>query len=837
MTFDLRLLRTNFLRYPFCCVLTTVAVACAPAERREPLGSVQQRLPLVSEAQPVELPVDAPAPGSSVQLASNGTSHLSVWLQEDGSGSSRIQGAFVDDDGVPVPSKSFEIAPGSAGSVDIAWTGSNFFVVWSTWEPPAQRLFGQRISADGQFLDSEPRTLVADAGSIVSFDLVSGSDQALLIWSKSEAEVRYARVAQDGTSLDPEGRVIGPGAKPRVAWNGDHYVAVWFEDLSNYVEYEVLAARVASDGTLLDATARRLGAWPFGRLALAAGPNATLLAWTKVEDVDFECYACGADAYVTRLGPSLEVLDPGGIPVMVTSDSDTSCAAMPVGNDFLVATVSDHRVHLIPLSAAGKVGPSLGRMTGARDARLIPAGSGALGLFSTEGAVLAAPIAYEGFQNLDDVAASVSRRANRQQFPSLAADGAGEALLVWSDDRYGAMSVVGRRILPSGASPDANARRMGTSLRFGPKAARMDLDYFVVWASDDALQGEGPILGQFAGKSAPLDLSGGDLGREPNTACSGSTCCVVWRDPANNIRVSLVTSSGALSPIGYDIAQLSQPVEFPTHHPAVLAMEDRFLVLWYRGAATVELDGKVNPPSRTGGVPYHRFSAASNGQVALAAWTERQGDAPTQPAPTYAIVLDADGEYLLAKKLLLESSTDGLPTDSPPTVGWDGVSFLVVVRGRGYRVSPDARVLDPLEGFAVESADTSALRSLTPSTALYVGSRFDPSLGVARLFSQTIEREAGTLPTGTACEGNEECESGACEDGVCCQQACGVDEVCNLEPNPGQCVAVGTGEQGAAIAASGGCSVSRPIERRSASKVLFALIGLAFVFHRKRSGA
>jgi MYXO-CTERM domain-containing protein len=721
--------------------------------------------------------------------------------------------------------------------VDIAWTGSNFLVVWSTWDPPAQRLLARRISTDGQFLDSEPRSLVADAGSIVSFDLVAGSDQALLIWSKSEAEVRYARVAQDGASLDPEGRVLGPGAKPRVAWNGDHYVAVWFEDLSSYVEYEVLAARVASDGTLLDATARRLGVWPFGGLALAAGPNATLLAWTKIDGVDFECYSCEADAYVTRLGPSLEVLDPSGIPVMVTSDSDASCDVMALGNDFLVATVSDHRVHLIPLSAAGQVGPSLGRMTGARDARLTPAGSRALGLFSTDGAVLAAPIAYEGFQDLDAVAVPVSRTANRQQFPSLAADGAGEALLVWSDDRYGGMSIVGRRITSSGASPEANARRIGTSVKFGPKAARVDSDYLVVWASEGVPKGQGPVLGRFAERSVTLDLSGGGLGREPNTACSGSTCCVVWRDPTQNIRVSLVTSSGTLSPIGYDVAQLSQPVEFPTYYPAVLAMEDRFLVLWYRGAATVELDGTVNAPSRTGGVPYHRFSAASNGRVALAAWTERLDVDPTQPAPTYAMVLDADGEYLVAKKLLLESNTDGLPTDSPPTVGWDGVSFLVVVGGSVYRVSPDARVLEPLEGFAVERADTSALRALSPSTALYVGSKLDPSLGVQRLFSQTITREAGTMSTGMACDVADECETGACEDGVCCQHACGVGEVCNLESNRGQCVALGTGGEAAAIAASGGCSVTSPFEPGSAPKLLLALFGLALLLYRKRSGS
>lgn len=823
--------------HALCCVISTPFMACAPSETTEPLGSVQQGLPLVSEAQPVELPVDAPAPGSSARLASNGALHLSVWMQEDGSGSSRIQGAFLDDDGVPVASKSFEVASGSAGSVDIAWTGSNFLVVWSAWDPPARRLLGRRISPDGQFLDSEPRTLVSDAGSIVSFDLVSGGEEALLIWSKSEAEVRYARVAQDGASLDPEGRVLGSGAKPRAAWNGDHYVAVWLEDVSNYVEYEVLAARLASDGTLLDATPRRLGVWPFGGLALAAGPNATLLAWTKIEGVDFECYSCGADAWVTRLGPSLEVLDPNGIPVMVTPGSDASCTAMPVGNDFLVATVSDHRVHLIPVSAAGKVGPSLGRVTGAGDARLIPAGSGALGLFSSEGAVLAAPIAYEGFQDLDAVAVPVSRMANRQQFPSLAADGEGEALLVWSDDRYGGMYVVGRRILSSGASPDSNARRVGTSARFGPKVARTDSDYLVVWASEDVPNGQGAILGRFAEKSATLDLSGGDLGREPSAACLGSTCSVVWRDSTNDIRVSLVASSGAVAPLGYDVAQLSQPVEFPTHHPAVLAMEDRFLVLWYRGAATVELDGKVNPPSRTGGVPYHRFSAASNGRVALAAWTERLAEAPTQPAPTYAIVLDGYGEYLVAKNLLLESSTDGLPTDSPPTVGWDGVSFLVVVGGRVFRVSPDARVLGPLEGFSVERADTSALRALTPSTTLYVGSRVDPTLGVARLFSQTIEREVGTFPTGMACDANEECETGACEDGVCCDRACGAGEVCNLESNLGQCVALETGEKGAAMGASGGCFVSSSLDPRGASKSLFVLLGLALLLQRTRSRA
>ncbi len=78
-----------------------------------------------------------------------------------------------------------------------------------------------------------------------------GANQSLVVWTDLRSgiqEIRAARVATNGTVLDPVGLGLGTGTTPSVAWDGtDTYLVAWQSGL------DIVAVRVrASDGAVLD---------------------------------------------------------------------------------------------------------------------------------------------------------------------------------------------------------------------------------------------------------------------------------------------------------------------------------------------------------------------------------------------------------------------------------------------------------------------------------------------------------------------------------------------------------------------------------------------------------
>jgi hypothetical protein len=90
--------------------------------------------------------------------------------------------------------------------------------------------------------------LYRPAERIFQAAIASDGDGFLAVWNdqRDRGAVYAARIARDGTILDPRGVLLAKTlSQVAVAWIGDHYLVVWSGVSS------VIAADIASDGHLL----------------------------------------------------------------------------------------------------------------------------------------------------------------------------------------------------------------------------------------------------------------------------------------------------------------------------------------------------------------------------------------------------------------------------------------------------------------------------------------------------------------------------------------------------------------------------------------------------------
>src|SRR5687768_218298 len=131
-----------------------------------PLDSDAQEFPATS---PAEVPVSAvesivaPFAQHSAAIASDGESYFVVWEDHRRGGAwsdvygSRVsaEGEVLDPLGIPIATTS-----GQESAPTVAWTGSNYLVVWH-WSdsPPNGSVVAKRVSRDGIVLDASPHLI------------------------------------------------------------------------------------------------------------------------------------------------------------------------------------------------------------------------------------------------------------------------------------------------------------------------------------------------------------------------------------------------------------------------------------------------------------------------------------------------------------------------------------------------------------------------------------------------------------------------------------------------------------------------------------------------------
>lgn len=232
-----------------------------------------------------------------------------------------FSGNVLDSPWIPV-----DVSPGWQTNGATAYGDSTFIAIWEdqvNWD-----IYARRYAPDGNPLDSARfpvnvlRTQYQSEPS-VAFD----GTNYLVVYRDSRSgylrEIFGARIAQDGTLLDPEGfRITDSGYWPKIAFGDSLYLCVY-----NVGAY-IYGARILPDGTILD---------PNGFQITSSGSDycPSVSYYNGIFLVAYDHSIQGI--FITRVTPAGQVLDPDGILIKSPGGQNPGWPEIaPYENGFLV---------------------------------------------------------------------------------------------------------------------------------------------------------------------------------------------------------------------------------------------------------------------------------------------------------------------------------------------------------------------------------------------------------------------------------------------------------------------------------------------------------------------
>jgi PASTA domain len=246
---------------------------------------------------------DCVAGAGNPSLAFDGTDYLVVWTSGHGDRysarvgvcGSRVSraGAVRDPGGLRIRPEAGGVL-GSFRGPSVAFGGQNHLLAWSDGY-----VYANRVSRGGAVLDEAPLRLTSLFGNARPALAVDGTNH-FVVWN-GQGGVRYSRVSPDGNVLDPDGKLIGPGAAPAVAFDGTNFFVVWEGGCAG-----ICGARVSPSGIVLDSAgipiAPGIG---FARNAAVAFDGTNYLVVWSTPDPG------GNNLRYTRISPDGKILDRG----------------------------------------------------------------------------------------------------------------------------------------------------------------------------------------------------------------------------------------------------------------------------------------------------------------------------------------------------------------------------------------------------------------------------------------------------------------------------------------------------------------------------------------------
>ncbi|MDQ3265449.1 MAG: hypothetical protein M3Y59_17625 [Myxococcota bacterium] len=246
------------------------------------------------------------------------------------------------------------LAGGSQDSTVAAGGTSQSLVVWTDLRSGFQEIRAARVATDGTVLDPFGLRLGTGSSPAVAWD---GTDTYLVVW-QSGLDISAARVrAPDGAVLDSTPLSVAASANeeaaPAVAFAAPNFFVVW-QVRSGPGNWKVVGRRMSPAGTLVDATDRTVSGFPISSVtctsqAIASSGTGYLVAFT--------CKDFGASTSANVHGALLDAagtLDPmGDLDISLLPDTEANPAVAFNGTEFLVAWDGGGRVHLRWYSTAG----------------------------------------------------------------------------------------------------------------------------------------------------------------------------------------------------------------------------------------------------------------------------------------------------------------------------------------------------------------------------------------------------------------------------------------------------------------------------------------------------
>jgi hypothetical protein len=194
-------------------------------------------------------------------VAFGGGHYLVSWWQDDGTNLS-IRGRLLDTDGNLVGTTSFPISSDESIYAAVAWTGDSFLAGWSSLGA-SPGVHVAIIDATGTVVPGSERQ-VSVSGSAFKPRIGANATQSLIAWEEENdipgntfggTKIRAARVAHDGTVLDPVALVPDSTTDSEdhagVASDGQNFLLTWHRSSSTAAPSTIEGAVVGADGTFV----------------------------------------------------------------------------------------------------------------------------------------------------------------------------------------------------------------------------------------------------------------------------------------------------------------------------------------------------------------------------------------------------------------------------------------------------------------------------------------------------------------------------------------------------------------------------------------------------------
>ncbi|MFT3839319.1 MAG: MopE-related protein [Myxococcaceae bacterium] len=708
----------------------------------------------------VRAPIGAYAEGT----AFDGTNHVFFWLDErlnNGSGPYQLYTESVSPQGVASPVNGQPVGvPASYTNYQVTF-GAGLYLL--TWLDNQNTIRGQRISATGTLLDAVPFTIYSDTSqNFLYLQAAYGAGEFLVVWQTQTANggstygIDAVRVSTAGQVLDLTPFSCAPnGTSPSVVGNSAGFALSWVLVPPSTGTATPQVATVSASGTLGLVSSISVP----GNPQLVAGATNFLVTMTNEDYVTYTL-SIQAATFDGALQPFQTV---------VAGAQVTTPQGAFDGSEYVVTWVN--AVSLPYQLFARRVAVN-GSLVDAAPVSLIPVGEYAAGLncSATECTEYLAANTFAQFTTsltpIDTAERPLVGTENSQTEPDVATNGT-EYLVGWTDAREG--RVYATRVTPAGVVLDPQG------IVLSPPAGY-------------------PYTGNFG-----LCL-----------ASNGTDYLAVW--VGNELNAARVSGAGQL------IDSTPMPLPGVGNAQAVVAAQHQYLVLANRALYRFDADGGwldtqmgLNP---YGGRGPSTVGIASDGTAYLVVFDDYTGttwgvrvatDGGALDAPPFKIITGGnpsvafDGTQYVVTSATGSAATVssagvvGTPFSIPFTapigvsgthpVAFDGFEFLQVgsaTIGSNYglglhRYDAQGSIGDLL--FAQPDGGQyivwPSIASIGNGTALIVYSHNDKTDPFAplRVYARVYDRSPSGV--GSSCSQPNDCTTGFCVDGVCCDTACG----------------------------------------------------------------
>jgi len=590
--------------------------------------------------------------------------HAVAWATDIFAGRVTADGQVLDPSGLPI-NYSYSLQDSPA----VAWNGTHYLVVWTDlsagWNE--EDLYMTLVTANGQSLWPDGVPLCNHSGA--STDAAVGWDGTnfLAVWQDSrngdDLDIYAARVAPDGTVLDPNGFPVcqAPDNQMNVAlaWNGSHYLIVWSSGRWGTDIYGALYDP-AGVGSPVEFPICQAGGLQDHPAVTWDGAN-FLVAWHDQRSGQADIYA----AHVTPLGL---VLEPDGFPVVASETRELYPAVACAGGSCLIAYQlrDDHDspdVMGALLNPGGLVTvfPISAHAGDEQLPALYSNGTSYLCAWDdtrqSERDVFAARITAEGLVH-DPGGFRVSWAAEHRQWPAAAFDG-NQYLVAWTENNPEADAVCAR-VDRNGVSIDTTAivlSGLPTWERF-PEIASTPAGWFVVWQDERNYDASGSDF-----YAAWVDFGG--------IVYPGPGGMPLYTGPDDQERPAIAWDGGTLFLVVYQ-------------QPIYGVGDDVWGLIYHADTGLITGPFPICQQERIQSQPRPAF----DGTAFMVVWEDERRTIPLQYAQsdiyaarvtTDGVVLDPDGFEIAAEEAMEYS----------PRISWNGTSYLVAYQRTPEGAAPD----------------------------------------------------------------------------------------------------------------------------------------------------